>query len=211
MRSQRAALRAARLFIFGAAAGAAALAAALIGAQPVAAHGELILQLGAERVQPGGSVEVRGDLGAGESFEVALIAKADGSRRVITTIPATEEGHFQTYVTIPTDVPTGEYLLEVAVDVVVVRAPLTVAGGPVGGDGGAQPEQEEGLIAPLPSGFGVAAGAASLQPAGTATEPVANQSGRSLIDGVLVVAVALGAAIALVVGMRLTGRRRSAS
>lgn len=60
----------------------------------VAAHDGLLLQLDAERIQPGGTVEVRGDLGSGGAFEVALIASVDRSRRMIATSPATGEGHF---------------------------------------------------------------------------------------------------------------------
>ena len=48
---------------------------------PAAAHGELFFQLGAERVQPGGTVELRADLGAGEAFDVTLISKPGVARR----------------------------------------------------------------------------------------------------------------------------------
>ena len=178
------------------------------GSSPVVAHGELTLELGAERIQPGGSIEVRGDLGNGEAFDVSLIAKADGSRRMIATIPAIEEGHFQAFVTIPADVAVGDYLVEVAVGVSVVRAPLTVAGSPVDGGDGAGPEQEEGLLQPLPSGFGTGAGvvAPSARPADSSA--AGNQGGRASIGGVAVLAVAVIAAVGILAGIGAGARAR---
>jgi hypothetical protein len=186
---------------------------------PVSAHGELTLQLGTERIQPGGAIEVRGDLGSGESFEVALISMDDGSRRAIATIPAIEEGHFQSYVTIPPDISTGGYLVEVAAGVAVAQAPLTVAGSPVDDAGGRVPGQDEGLIQPVPSGFGagtgVGAGAdnASIGPGassatGDTTQP-ATTPGRSRLDGLVVMAIAVLVAVSTLGGLRRAGRRRS--
>jgi hypothetical protein len=181
------------------------------------AHGELLLQLGAERVQPGGALEVRGDLGTGEAFEVALIAKADGSRRVIATIAAIEEGHFQTYVTVPGDVVPGDYLVEVAVDLSVVRAPLTVFGSPITGEEGGGPDRGEGLVQPMPSGVSkaVGGGADSGVIGGSGGPPadgdaISSRAGRSPLDGAVVLGVAAVIAAGLLVGMRLIGRRRRA-
>jgi hypothetical protein len=202
---------------------------AVVLAGGATAHGQFILQLGAERVQPGGAIEVRGDLGVGEAFEVALIAKADGGRRLIATIPATEEGHFLTYVTVPSDVPVGDYLLEVAVDLSVIRAPLTVAGSPITGEVGDGPDHADPLIQPMSSrlggGTGTGAGAAvapgagggaaaaagaSAGPAAGGAIPVSTRTRRSPIDGALVVGLAALASIALVGGLRIIGRRHSA-
>ena len=174
-----------------------------LSAVAAAGHGELVLQLGAERIQPGGTIEVRGDLGSGEAFQVALISKADGSRRAIATIPAVDEGHFQSFVTVPADLPSGDYLIEVAVDLVVMRAPLTVTGVPIAPDGGGRPEQEEGLIQPLPSASGAAgsfADGVEASPVPTAQPPP--------FDGPLIVAIATIAAIGLLVSIRLASRRR---
>ena len=213
--SLRAALRAAcRLLTSGAAVAVVAVVAAMSSA-PVAAHGQPILQLGAERIQPGGSVEVRGDLGIGEVFEVALIAKADGSRRLIATIPAVEEGHFQSFVTVPADVAVGDYLLEVAVDLSVVRAPLTVAGSPIGGEDGGGPDQGDGLGQPLASGLAGGAGGAgglgarSSDPALPGGPPTSTRTGRSPIDGVVIIAAAAAIAIGALGGLRLVVRGRA--
>ena len=123
----------------------AAVVPLILAVAPVAAHGETFFQLGAERVQPGGSVEVRADLGAGEAFDLTLIGRGDGARRFLATLAATEEGHLQTYLTIPADVAAGEYLVEIAYDVTVLRAPLTVAGAPIAGEEGQLPGQDEGI------------------------------------------------------------------
>lgn len=178
----------------------------LFGSSPVAAHGELTLELGAERVQPGGSIEVRGDLGSGEAFEVSLIASADGSRRVIATIPTIDEGHFQSYVTVPADLAGGDYLVEVAVGLSVARAPLVVAGPPVDGGGGAGPEQEEGLVQPMPSGFGVGPGVVARGPNPADSSAATNQGDR--YSNVAVLAAALIAAAGIAVGLRIVRRAR---
>jgi hypothetical protein len=190
------------------------LLAVLAAGLPATAHGEDTLQLGAERIQPGGSIEVRGDLGSGEAFAVSLISGIDGSRRVITTIAATEEGHFQSYVTLPTDVPAGDYLLEVAVDGEEVRGPLTVAGSPFGGEEGAGPEQEEGLLQPLPSAFGagvgpgpVARGSAPAEASGA--DPRAGHASIDDVGLLAMAALAALAALAILAGLRSVRRGRS--
>jgi hypothetical protein len=189
--------------------GAFAALAALAIATPVAAHGEYILQLGADRIQPGGAIEVRGDLGTGEAFEVALVSKLDGSRRVIATIPAVEEGHFQTYVTVPADVPTGDYLLEVAVDLTVIRAPLAIAGTPITGSGeeGSGPDHDP-LVGPMPTGAGagVVAGSSAAPNAPAASDL---RGTRSPLDGASILAGALAAAVVLLAALRLGARRRA--
>jgi hypothetical protein len=192
----RAVLRAARRII-----PATILVAAIALPGGVAAHGETILQLGAERIQPGGEVEVRGDLGAGDTFEVALISKADGSRRPIAAIPAVEEGHFQSWVTIPADLPAGDYLLEVSVDLSVARAPIAVVGSPLAA-GGEEPDQGDGLAQPMPT-VGPVAGAASL-PVGSSEAPTTRAAGSPIDAAAIAVAAAL---LAIVVGLRFLGRR----
>jgi hypothetical protein len=176
-----------------------------MSAAPVAAHGQLILELGSERIQPGGLIEIRGDFGVGEVLEVALISKADGSRRLIATISAVEDGPFQSYVTLPADVPVGDYLLEVAVDLSVVRAPLTVAGSP----------EVDGLVQPLGSGAaggGAGAGGLGTRSSDTALpgrpQPTSTRTGRAPVDGLLIIVVATAIAIGALIAIRLVARGR---
>ena len=132
------------------------LLVALGAGSRVLAHGEETLELGAERVQPGGTVEVRGDLGTGERFEVALISQVDGSRWVVGTIDALEEGHVDGYVTVPPETPAGDYFVEVTaegvVDAATMRARIAIAGSPIGSDG-ERPDQADGLPGPATSSF----------------------------------------------------------
>ena len=191
----------------------------ILSAAAVAGHGELVLQLGAERIQAGGTIEVRGDLGSGEAFEVVLISQVDGTRRLIATIPATEEGHFESYVTVPADTASGDYWVDVAVGSVVARARLTIFGRPLGADEGGRPEQEEGLVQSLPSGFGPAAspevgGGAAIGPGPTATRAdgtdVAGSgySGRSPLDKVSIAAAIAIASAGCAGAMFIVAHRR---
>jgi len=179
------------------------------GAIPVAAHGELILQLGSERVAPGGVVEVRGDLGMGSTVQIVLISKADGSRRPIANLEDFEEGHFQEYVTIPPDVAAGDYLVEAGTDVVTVRAPLAIVGS-AAVEGGDRPDQGEPLIVPNPTpgvGGALATQAAGAPLGGVVVGSPVREAWPLPPIGIAVVAVF--AALALLAGLRLAGRRRS--
>jgi hypothetical protein len=180
------------------------------GAVPVAAHGELVFQLGSERAAPGDVVEVRGDLGAGSTVEIVLISTADGTRRSIATLVDFEEGHFQAYVTIPADQPAGDYLVEAGTESVAVRAPLTIAGS-AAEQGGERPDQDEPLLAPLPSGW---AGYALATPATADSAGPAVDKGRRdalpLPPIVIALLVVLGM-LALLAGLRLAGRARSSA
>ena len=198
----RAALRAARRSSLSA---AVLVVLSITGPAQAAAHGQLILELGADRIQPGAAIEVRGDLGNGEQFEIALISKLDGSRRPIAIVPASDEGHFQSYVIVPADVTPGDYLVEASFDLLVVRAPLTVAGAPIeaGGEG---PDRADGLILPMPSSAG--APAASAPGAAVAPGDAAGPVGRAPVDGLIVIVAAIAGAGLLVRGLRLARRRR---
>jgi hypothetical protein len=203
----RAALRVARHVLV--AASIAAVIEILVVA-PVAAHGELVFQLGAERVVPGGVVEVRGDLATGDTVEIALISKADGTRRSIATLADFEEGHFQGYVTIPTDVIAGDYLVEAGTDSISARAPLTVAGSAALA-GGERSDQGEPLVAPVPSTSSVYS-FASPGP-GVRSGPAVEGSGRDTlpVPPILIGVAAVVGAVVLVAGMRLASRTRSSA
>ena len=180
------------------------------GAVPTAAHGELVFQLGSERAAPGDVVEVRGDLGAGSTVEIVLISTADGTRRSIATLVDIEEGHFQAYVTIPPDQKAGDYLVEAGTESIAVRAPLTIAGSAAEA-GGERPDQDEGLLAPLPSGW---AGNAFATPVtGDGLGPAVDNGGRDALPLppiVIALLVVIGM-LALLGGLRLAGRARSSA
>jgi hypothetical protein len=181
----------------------------------VFAHGEETLELGAERVQPGGSVEVRGDLGTGGRFGVALISKEDGSRWSLGTIAAVEEGHFDGYVTLPPDLPMGDYLVEVtaaeAVDPATARAPIVIVGSAIG-PGGERPDQAEGLPGPSTSGFpGGDRATSGVAPSrsGSHAEPVAPAAAPRPLSVVTVAAGVLGVLVLGVLGGAIARRTRA--
>lgn len=185
---------------------AVGLLLALGAASSAFAHGEETLELGADRVRPGGSLEVRGDLGSGAAFDITLIAVDDLSRRLLTTVAASEEGHVQAYITIPLDVPAGDYLIEVTNDVTVMRSALTVAGAPVAGEEGQLTGRDEGLgIVPTAAtgipGTGATAAPAVVAPVHTEGSPLASLA---------ILTLATGLAAASLIALRLVGRRRSA-
>ena len=125
--------------------------------------------------------------------------------------------------TIPSDVASGDYRLEVAGGLSVVSAPLSVAGSPIGTDEGEQPGQEEGLLVPFPSSFGQV-GAGAMAGAGSSASPglggspgvvagalAATRAGRDPGEGLLVIGLAgLTAGLtagALLLALRLRVRR----
>ncbi|MBA2381650.1 MAG: hypothetical protein H0V73_06035 [Chloroflexi bacterium] len=201
--------------------GAVAVAVVLLQslAGEILAHGELTFQLGVERVQPGGTLEIRGDLGAGDQLEITLVAKSDGARRLIATIETAEEGHLHTFVTVPADVAVGDYLVEAAFELTVMRAPLTVAGPPIVEEPDEQPGQEEGLLVPMPPGFGSGSGASGGSAsvgAGASASAFTDGAGslapigirRDPIEGMAAVGAGI-LAVAVVAGLRIrSGRRR---
>ena len=204
-RHSRAALRAARRFLM---ASATAAVIWIPWAVPAAAHGELVFQLGSERAAPGDVVEVRGDLGAGTMVEIVLISTADGTRRSIATITDFEEGHFQAYVTIPVDQPAGSYLVEAGSESIAVRAPLTIAGS-AAEQGGERPDQDEPLLAPLPSGWSGYAFATPVPDTGPG--PAVDKGGREVwpLPPIVIAVLVVVGMLALLGGLRLAGRARS--
>lgn len=188
---------------------AAAVAIVVLSAvMPVAAHGELLFQVGPERVAPGGVIEVRGDFGAGDSVEIVMVSRADDARRSIATVADFEEGHFQSYLTVPADVPAGDYVVEAVSETITMRAQLTVAGAAIAGGGGERPDQDEALIGALPSGY---SGSTVQTPAaGVPTGSVGPASGPDAwpIPPVVIAALIVFGAIGLLGGLRLAGRLR---
>lgn len=177
------------------------------GVVPVAAHGELLFQVGPERVAPGGVIEVRGDFGAGDSVEIVMISKADEARRSIATVVDFEEGHFQSYVTVPADLPAGDYVVEAVSETITMRAQLRVAGVLIL-PGGERPDQDEALIGALPSGR---TGSTVETPAARIPTGAVPAIGHDAwpIPPVAIAALFVLGAVGLLGGLRLARRFRS--
>ena len=119
-----------------------AIASLALSAVGVAAHGGVpTLQPGAERINPGGTIELLGDMTTEGPVELRLVAGT--TVRSLGSAIADYEGHFQVFVIVPVDVPSGEYTVHAESTVERASAPLVVAGLPIGGEEGQLPGQDE--------------------------------------------------------------------
>lgn len=185
---------------------AVATAAALLFPGSVLAHsGEFLLVAEPTTVAPGGTVSVRADLPTTGPLRLSL-AGSGGSVREVGVVEETDEGHFETFVQIPVDLPSGRWaLVAQSDDATIASTTLEVAGSPIGeeedGHGGER-DEEDPLLVPLPSGWQASrSGAPAPTPAAVDGRPPA-------VD--LVPFAALGAAI-LAVGILLVRTRAERS
>ena len=156
------------------------------------AHGGVpTLQLQVDRINPGGSVELRGDMTGDEPVDVSLRA-GDGSTLALGQIETDWEGHFVTAVTIPADVAAGTYIVRVASPFEEATTRLVVAGPPLLPDAEGQPlGRDEALAGPV-AGASAPAGQSATQ----WTPPPGADSSVRVIGAVVVVALVLVLAFA---------------
>ena len=172
------------------------------------AHGGVAtLQVGPERINPGGTLEVLGDMTTEGSVDITLVGVADGSIRSLGTVLADREGHFLAYLAIPGDLIGGDYSIRARSEVEEASAPIVVTGAAVGGEEGQLPGQDEAFAGVAPS-IGVAP--VGGQP-GAATQP------RSLAPAqptppasVPLIVLAIGGALVAAFGLGAIARRRTA-
>jgi len=115
------------------------------------AHGgQPRLELAVERSNPGAGIELRGvDFEPEESIEISLIGPL---AILLGTITTDMQGGFLQLILLPSDLPEGSYHFRAVTDDHEVFSPfLTVEGIAIEGEQGAQREQEEGLLAPMPT------------------------------------------------------------
>jgi hypothetical protein len=178
----------------------AAIGLLLAVATAANAHGGVAtLQVGSERINPGGTLELLGDMTSEGSVEITLVADGDGSIRSLGTVQADQEGHFLVYLAIPADLPGGDCSIRARSEVEEAIVPIVVAGASVGGEEGQLPGQDEAFagappsigVAPLAGQSGAVTQPRSLAPA--QPTPPANISLIVLaVGGALVAAFALG-------------------
>lgn len=179
-----------------------ALAWMLIVAGPASAHGGVpTLQLQGDRINPGGSLELRGDMTGDEPVAVSLQA-GDGSMLALGRIETDWEGHFATAVTIPPDVPAGTYIVRVTSPFEEATTRLVVGGPPLLPEAGGQPlGRDEALAGP------VATSAPAGQSAAQWTPPPDGDSIPGVIGAGVVVALVLVLAFAIGTVSRRRTRR----
>ncbi len=174
---------------------AAAFAAALVVCATVFAHGgETFFIAEPSVVAPGGAVGVRADLLTSGPVRLSL-AGTDGTRVEAGVIEQTEDGHFEVFLEIPSDLPTGHWTLLAEADgIAIASTTIEVAGAPVGEVVGGQGPRDEDdpLIVALPSGWvSTRSTPASAPPAITATtgEPLDLVPFASLAAAIVALAI----------------------
>ena len=184
---------------------AAAVAAALLLWASVLAHGgETFFIAEPSLVAPGGAVGIRADLLTSGPVRLVL-AGMDGTRIEAGVIEQTEDGHFEVFLEIPSDLPTGHWTLLANADgMAIASTTIEVAGAPVdeaiGGQG--PRDDDDPLLVALPSGW------VSARSAPEATQPAVAATTGEPFD--LVPFASLAAAIvALAVLVVRTRPRRS--
>ena len=135
---------------------AAAVAAALLLCTTVLAHGsETFIIAEPSVVAPGGAVSVRADLLTSGPVRLSL-AGTDGTRVEAGIVEQTEDGHFEVFLEIAADLPTGHWTLVAEADGIdLASTTIEVAGAPVGEEVGGQGPRDEDdpLLVALPSGW----------------------------------------------------------
>ena len=180
----------------------------MVLASQAGAHGGIpTLQLTADRINPGGSVELRGDMTGDEPVALSLQA-GDGSMLALGRIETDWEGHFVASVAIPADVAAGTYIVRVTSPFEEATTRLVVAGPPLLPEAEGQPlGRDEALAGP---------GSVATAPAGQAatqwTPPPGADSTVRVIGAVIVVALVLLFAFGFgTIARRRTRRTRSAT
>ncbi len=135
-------------------AGMLGIVTAFCFASRVFAHGAVPrLEINMERLNPGGVVEVRGvDFEFEELISLSLIGQE--VEIPLGEITVDTEGVFNQIITLPVDLSEGSYNFRVTTDDhEVISPPLVVWGSPIlsAEEGEGAREEEDGLLAPMPT------------------------------------------------------------
>ncbi len=125
---------------------------ALTSAAALAHDGPPRLELNTDRIPPGATLEVRGvNLASDESINLTLIG--NGSEFPLGVAMTDAHGDFTQAFALPTELTEGAYIVRASKATgPVAEAPLTVFGPAVSAeDEGGQREEEDGLLAPMPT------------------------------------------------------------
>ena len=172
---------------------------AFFHAQPVFAHGgEPRLEISADRVSPGATLEIRG-VDFEYEQEIKLDLLGDQLELPLGTVITDVEGGFSQVIVLPIDLAEGIYTLRAtAYDHVTLSPPLTVWGSADLGGGEDPTEQEDLMLAPLPTAADVPT--VMSQPAA----PVENVPSQDTWKPIVWIATGIG----IVVMLGLLQRRR---
>jgi hypothetical protein len=118
---------------------------------PARAHdGPPRIEVSAERLNPGATLEIRGiNIAAEQPVTLALVGA--GAEFALGTAVGDEHGDFKLAVGVPAEAAVGTYNVRAfAPNRVVVAVPLILAGSPISAEGSEQRDQDEPLLAPMP-------------------------------------------------------------
>ena len=154
--------------------------------QPVFAHGgEPRLEISLERINPGGVIEVRGvDFDYDETVELSLMRSE--IQIPLIEVTADGEGVFTQIITLPADLPTGEYNFRAKSEHHMVMSPTIVVWGVAVQDqeDNAIRDQSDVQLGPLPT-FAPSVASTPLPQAAALEPPASKGSSTTLITSIL--------------------------
>jgi hypothetical protein len=166
---------------------ASALIFALCCVQPAFAHGtEPRLEISVERINPGGIVEVRGvDFDYEESVELSLM-RSEIQIPLVIAVTADVEGVFTQVITLPSDLPVGEYNFRAKSDHHLILSPsINVWGAAVeSNEGNGIQDQSDVQFGPLPT-FAPGVSSTPLPQTAALEPPASKESSSTLIYSIL--------------------------
>jgi len=175
------------------------------GSAPLArAHdGTARVELNAERISPGADLEVRG-INIAPEMQITLALVGGGAEFPLGVVVGDAHGDFVQAVSVPREAAAGAYTVRAfGANRVIVAAPLTLVGMAIEEEG-AQREQDEPLLAPMPRAQPASPAVAAMPT--VAAAPTAPQERQITLWP----AIAL-MALAATAGLTIVARRRAAS
>ena len=174
---------------------------ALIFTQPVSAHGEEPrIEISAERLNPGSVLDIRGV--AFEADEEIVLSLVGSYIKVpLGTFIADTEGILLATITLPVNLAEGTYVIHATTDDHVLDSPqFTVFGSAELGEGEEQREEDDALLAPMPT-FAAAVPTSIAQ----SIAVVENVAPKNTLRPVVWIAAAIG--IVVMLGLLFRGRK----
>jgi len=171
---------------------------------PTLAHGgHPRLEINVERINPGGTLDVRG-VEFDYEQTVTLYLERKGIVVQLGEVVTDLEGVFIHIVVLPTDLPEGIYNIRAVTSHHDVLSPaLMIQGSPILGEGGGQGERDEddGLLAPMPT-FAPGVSSTPLPQTAALEPPLSKRNSTTLIYSILV-----GVTIVALLGLRILKKR----
>ena len=187
------------------------VALALCCTHPVFAHGGTPrIEISAERLNPGATLEIRGvDFESEELITLSLI----GSNIDIALgeVTADAEGGFIQVITLPADLLDGEYTIRAVMDDHdLTGPPFTVFGPAITNGEEGQREEDDPLLASMPTfAPGVVPNDVLSQPTSQSSQPLSQSSNEAgSISTLLIIMILLGVGILIGLGVRKMRQRK---